>query len=218
MGRVVVDGTNTIYEGDGTGKLELDAVKCFHLVELHFDDSNLHNLYLTDNFQDISFDSATAPDSGANTYSAVGGFLSFGPVSETTELRVNTINITLSGVDNTNTNTGIITDVLSFPITNKRVVIYRSFGVDSTTDQTKTFMIFDGTVKNFNVVEGADEAQISVAVSSHWANFEQKNGRITNTTTQANTTKYNSTSTFTGDKGFEYSSALIADIQWGPGN
>lgn len=30
MGRIVVDGTNTIYEGDGTGELEKNAVmnKC----------------------------------------------------------------------------------------------------------------------------------------------------------------------------------------------
>ena len=56
MGRVVVDATNTIYEGNGTGELEKNAVKVFHLCELHFDDSNLDNLYLTDNFHDISWD------------------------------------------------------------------------------------------------------------------------------------------------------------------
>ena len=216
MGRVPIDGTNTIFEGDGTGKLELDAVKCFHLCELHFNDSNLHNIYLTDNFQDVSFDSDTAPDSGTNVYSAVGGMLGFSAVQETTELRVNTINLQLSGVDNTNTNTGFIADVMAHPIINKRVVIYRSFGVDSATDKTKTFMIFDGNVKNFNASENSAEASITVAVSTHWANFEQQNGRVTNTTTQANTQRYNSTSTFAGDKGFEYASALIADISWGP--
>jgi hypothetical protein len=68
------------------------------------------------------------------------------------------------------------------------------------------------------VDENASEATISIEVSTHWANFEQKNGRITNTTTQTNTTKYGSTDKFSSDRGLEYSSALIADIQWGPTN
>jgi hypothetical protein len=96
------------------------------------------------------------------------------------------------------------------------VVIYRSFGVDSATDKTKTFMIFDGNVKNFNASEDATEAAVTIQVSTHWANFEQQNGRVTNTTTQTNTQKYNSTDTFAGDKGFQYASAMIADISWGP--
>tara|TARA_R100000329_G_scaffold151045_1_gene145665 strand:- start:1589 stop:1828 length:240 start_codon:yes stop_codon:yes gene_type:complete len=79
-------------------------------------------------------------------------------------------------------------------------------------------MIFDGNVKNWAVDENDTEATISVEVSTHWANFEQKNGRITNTTTQTNTTKYGSTDKFSSDRGLEYSSALIADIQWGPTN
>ena len=216
MGRVVVDATNTIYEGDGTGKLELDAVKVFHLCELHFDDSNLDNLYLTDNFHDISWDSTTAPDSGANTYTAAGNLLAFSPVLETTELRVNTINISLSGVDNSSA--GVIANILAYPIVNKRVVIHRSFGVDSTTDYTKTFLLFDGNVKNFNINEARDNATISLSVATHWANFEQKNGRITNSTTQENTQRYGSTSTFKGDLGFTYASAMIQHLKWGPSN
>ena len=216
MGRIDVSGSKTIYEGDGTGELEKDAVKCFHLCELHFDDSNLDNLYLTDNFHDISWDSTTAPDSGANTYTAAGSLLAFSPVSETTELRINTINISLSGVDNSSS--GIIADILTYPIINKRVVIHRSFGVDSTTDYTKTFLLFDGNVKNFNVIEADDSATIALSVSTHWANFEQKNGRITNSTTQRNTQRYDGTGTFSGDNGFQYASAMLADLKWGPFN
>lgn len=216
MARVPVDGTNTIFEGDGTGKLELDAVKCFHLVELHFDDVQFDNFYLTDNFYPQDWDSPTAPDAGTNTYDAAGSFLQFSPVLETTELKVNTINITLNGADNTST--GIISKILHYPVINKRVVIHRSFGVDTPTDLTQTFLLFDGNVKNFSASEKEDSASVTLAVSTHWANFEQKNGRITNTTTQANTQQYNSTNTFSGDRGFEYSSAMVADIQWGPSN
>ncbi len=216
MGRIVVDGTNTIYEGDGTGELEKNAVRCFHLCELHFDDSNLDNLYLTDNFHDITWDSTTAPDNGANLYKAAGNLLTFSPVSETTELRVNTLSISLSGVDNTSD--GIIADILHYPIINKRVVIHRSFGVSSTTDQTKTFLLFDGNVKNFQIKESDNAATISISVATHWANFQQQNGRITNTTTQRNTDRYDGTGTFAGDDGFQYASSMIADLRWGPQN
>ena len=216
MGRIVVDGTNTIFEGDGTGELEKNAVKCFHLCELHFDDSNLDNLYITDNFHDITWDSTTAPDTGANLYKAAGNLLTFSPVSETTELRVNTLSISLSGVDNTSD--GIIADILHYPIVNKRVVIHRSFGVDSTSDQTKTFLLFDGNVKNFQIKESDDAATITISVATHWANFQQQNGRITNTTTQRNTDRYDGQGTFAGDDGFAYASSMISDLKWGPQN
>ena len=216
MSRIVVDESNTIYEGDGTGELEKDAVKCFHLCELHFDDSNLDNLYFTDNFYDITWDSTTAPDSGNNLYKAAGNLLTFSPVAETTELRINTLSISLSGVDNSSD--GIIADALTYPIINKRVVIHRSFGVSGVADYTKTFMLFDGIVKNFQISEGDKAATINLQVATHWANFDQKNGRITNTTTQQNTQTYDGLSTFAGDKGFEYASSMIADLRWGPQN
>lgn len=215
MGRVVVDSNNTIYEGDGTGELEKNAVKTFHLCELHFDDSNLDNLYITDNFHDIQWASPTAPDTNP-TYTATGNLLAFSPVLETTELKVNTLNISLSGVDNSSA--GVVAEILAYPIINKRVVIHRSFGVDSVSDTTKTFLLFDGNVKNFSINESRDNATISLAVATHWANFEQKNGRITNSTTQQNTQRYGSTATFSGDLGFTYASAMIQDLKWGPSN
>ena len=217
MSRIVVDGTNTIYEGDGTGELEKDSNTCFHLVELHTSGVTGigSNFYLTDSFNDVSWTSATT--SSTNTYSAAGGFLTFTPVSETTQLKVNTINVSLSGVDNS-TN-GIIADVLNYDIVNTRAVIYRSFGVSSASDTTKTFMIFDGNIKSFQINEAIDQAVVTIAVATHWADFDKKMGRITNSTTQSKTYKYGSTSeTFADDNGFVYASAMIGDIQWGPTN
>ena len=197
-----------------TSQLQNDSQTVFHLMELHFDDSVYDDVFLTDNFHDVVLDTPT--QSSAKTFSAAGGFLNFASVTETTKLAVNGISISLSGVDNRST--GIVSKLMRSPIINKRVVIYRSFGVASSSDNTKTYMIFDGNVKNWAVDENATEATISIEVSTHWGNFEQKNGRITNTTTQTNTTKYGSTDKFSSDRGLEYSSALLSDIQWGPTN
>tara|TARA_B100000965_G_C19566108_1_gene746885 strand:- start:428 stop:1060 length:633 start_codon:yes stop_codon:yes gene_type:complete len=203
-----------IFEGDGTGHLELDGNTCFHLVECFFSDGSQPNIYLTDRFHDTTI---TTPTAGAQTYSAAGGMLSFSSVVETTQIKVNTITVSLSGVDNRST--GIIADVLNYPIVNQRVAIYRSFDTATApANMNNTYLIFDGNVKNFSIQEEPTGSTISLQVATHWANFEQKNGRITNSTAQANTTKYNSTDTFASDRGFEYASAMIADITWGPSN
>jgi len=197
-----------------TTELQQDSQTVFHLMELHFDDAVWDDVFLTDNFHDIELDTPT--QASAKTFSAVGSLLGFAAITETTKLAINNINISLSGVDNRST--GIIAKLMQSPIINKRVVIYRSFGVANSTDLTKTYMIFDGNVKSWSIDESSGTATISIDVSTHWANFEQKNGRITNTTTQSNTTRYGSTTKFSSDRGFEYASAMIGDIQWGPTN
>ena len=193
-----------LYVGDGTGEVEKNQIKTFHLMELHFEDSSQsllsENLYFTDNFYSIDYNSATAPGS-ANTYQAVGKFLTFGSVIESTAIKVNAITVALSGVD-----VADISDVVHSNVVNKRVVIYR------------TFLLFDGNIKNFSCVEGPEKSTINFSVATHWANFEGVNGRITNTSTQYYTKRYNSTETFKDDKGFEYSSIFVKDVHWGPNN
>mgnify|MGYP003133932681 FL=1 len=207
-----------LYVGDGSGEVEKNQIKTFHLMELHFNDSSQSllnsNLYFTDNFYSIDYDSATAPDSGSNTYQAVGKFLTFGSVVESTAIKVNAITVGLSGVD-----VADISDVVHSNVVNKRVVIYRTFLDSNNAFQTnRTFLLFDGNIKNFNCVEGPEKSTITFSVATHWANFEGVNGRITNTSTQFYTKRYNSTETFKHDKGFEYSSIFVKDVHWGPNN
>lgn len=197
-----------------TSELQKDSQQAFHLVELHFDDSIWDDVFLTDNFYDVELNTPT--QSAVKTFSAVGGLLGFQSITETTQLAVNNISISLSGIDSTAN--GIIVNLLRSPIINKRVVVYRSFGVTSNTDTAKTYMIFDGNVKGFSIEEKDDDSSITVDVATHWANFEQKNGRITNSTTQKETVKYGTSNKFSSDRGFEYSSVMVSDIQWGPDN
>ena len=131
-----------------TSELQKDSQQAFHLVELHFDDSIWDDVFLTDNFYDVELNTPT--QSAVKTFSAVGGLLGFQSITETTQLAVNNISISLSGIDSTAN--GIIVNLLRSPIINKRVVVYRSFGVTSNTDTAKTYMIFDGNKHVFKYV------------------------------------------------------------------
>jgi hypothetical protein len=108
--------------------------------------------------------------------------------------------------------------IASTQLINKRVVIYRGFFETTYTapSSSNTFLWFDGNIKDFSIEEGGTEAKISIAVASHWADFEKKIGRLTNSATQTLTKQYDSTNLFSNDKGFDYASAMIGDIQWGP--
>ncbi len=196
-----------LFNGSETGSLQQDSVRVAHLVEVHITPT----LYFTDNFTDIDYDSATAPDSGSNTYLAVGDFLTFSSTTETTQIKVNAINLSLSGVDTT-----LVDDLINYNIVNKRVVIYRSFFNGDAFETNRTFTLFDGLIRNWNFNEAANNSTVSVSVATHWANFEQKQGRITNSTSQRATKRYDSSVQFSGDKGFQYASAMIGDIHWGP--
>ena len=186
---------NDLFNTSNTGELQKTATQTVHLIELHFDPTNsiadIENIYLTDCFFDLTYDSDTAPDTGTNTYSSVGNILSISPVQESTQLRVNTLTATLSGVDN-----AIMQDVLHYDIVNTRVVIYRAFLNNNTFNTSKVYMMFDGIMKSWSVKEAVDTATISANISTHWANFEQKAGRKTNSTSQQNTRQYNTTATF----------------------
>ena len=87
------------------------------LVELHL----ATPLYFTTTNIDIDFDSATAPDSGANTYLAQGQFLFFGNVVESSDLRVGQIDMTFTAVDTTT-----VALLINNVYMNKRVVVYRA--------------------------------------------------------------------------------------------
>ena len=166
---------------------------------------------MTDNHNDITYDSATHVETSAPTYTAAGKLLGFGAVSETTQIKINSISVSLSGV-----NTGDISDIVHSNIVNKRVVIYRTYLDDNNAFQTnRTYQLFDGNIKNFSAREQAEESIITLNVASHWANFEATNGRKTNKASQSVTKQYGSTNTFFNDNGLDFSSTQIRDIKWG---
>ncbi len=55
--------------------------------------------------------------------------------------------------------------------------------------------------------ESEKESTVNLAVVSHWADFDKKNGRKTNNTSQQRF--------FSADVGMDFSSETVQDIKWG---
>ena len=70
-----------------------DANRPFHLLSVAFDSGTV---YLSDGFIPVTYDS--------NTYNPTGHFLSFSDITESNQLSIESITITLSGVEQTYSN------------------------------------------------------------------------------------------------------------------
>lgn len=152
-------------------------------VELHLKDASGANqaLYLCSGGFDITFDSATAPTAGTNTYAAQGNFIGFSGMSEDFDVKVGKFTITLSAINN-----DYLSKFINWEVEGKRVVIYKAFlsfgssGTGPLALVADPIMMYDGTIYNFTVAETAKSCQISIDCSSLFADFERTAGRKTN--------------------------------------
>jgi hypothetical protein len=142
------------------------------LVELHIEDP----LYLATGGINITYDSATAPDSGNNVYTAQGDFMGFGGMSEDFDVRVGKFSIYLSAVGNNYVNRFIDKD-----FEGKRVIVYKAFlDYQNLSIVDEPIMMFDGIIYNASITEKSSSCQINVDCSSLFADFERTAGRRTN--------------------------------------
>ncbi len=159
--------------------------------------------YLNTSNVDIDHDSDTAPDAGANTYLAQGKFLGYGAVSETSDIRVSSVELRFSAVDTSTTNLLMNNDYID-----KRVVIYRLLlDDDYTYSSDDIFMIFDGTITGYSISEEQETAEVIINVASQFADFERTNGRRTNPASQ--------NIHFASDRGLDFAPEILKDIRWG---
>ncbi len=172
-----------------------------HLVKVVL--SNTSTIYLTDSFHNLTHDS--------QTYQASGSLLSMTAIKESAILQVGRVNITLSGIDST-----IIAAANTESFINNDVVVHRAIINPDTGAYIDTpRQIFDGTISNYSISESQTNSSVTIVVASNWANFQQINGRVTNSDSQNNTYRYGTSVTFSNDLGFQYASAAITDIKWG---
>jgi len=156
------------------------AIDC---VEIHLKDNLGANqaLYLCDGGFDISFDSATAPNAGVNTYQAQGNFIGFSGMSEDMDVKVGKFTVSLSALGN-----DYISKFINYEVEGKRICIYKAFlsfgstGADPLSLVAAPILMYDGTIYNFSIQETAKSCQISVDCSSLFADFERTNGRKSN--------------------------------------
>ena len=180
-------------------KLAANSIFVADLIELQLATPQ----YFTTTNIDISYDSATAPDSGANTYLAQGQFVNYGNIIESADLRINTLDMTCTAVDTTT-----IALLLNNNFIDKRVVIYRailndqySFGADD------VWMLFDGRITAYGIRETNETAECTITVASQFADFMRTTGRKTNPASQ--------NIHFASDKGMDFSPQIVKDIKWG---
>ena len=171
-------------------EIDNESVSMCHLV--HFGLST--DVYLTDAAYDLSY--------GGNTYISSADLLDIGGVSETADVRVNSLTITLSNVGQTFTS-----NFLGGSYIGKQVVIYRAFLNTSGLIAGDPFVIYDGRIDGYDMSEGEKDSTLNVNIASHWSDFEKKAGRYTNPNSQA--------LFFTGDKGFDFSAVSVKDLKWG---
>ena len=178
-----------------TGRKQIVA----DLIEIHLATA----VYLTNSFIDLSYDSDTAPDSGANNYTAQGQFLALGNVDESRDLRVSSMTLAFTAVDFTT-----LAYVLNNEYIDRRVVLYRAVLDDNyAIDSDKVFQYFDGRIKEFAISESPTSAMLSLSVGSQFADYEKLSGRRTNSDSQQRC--------FASDVGFEFAPQIQTDIKWG---
>jgi hypothetical protein len=149
---------------------------------------------ITDNFHAVV--------SGGNTFLPVGHLLSIGQPQETQDLRVGSVQIRLSGVEQS-----YVSIFLNQEYINRRVRLWKAV-LDTAGEVIGDAIItFDGQITGYSIQDSEDSSVITLNCASHWADFERKAGRLTNTNSQ----QY----FFPADTGFRYAANSIKDIKWG---
>ena len=204
MARGLDDNINTILAGN--------SITSALLLEIGLptsDSAGLNAAYFTTAPFDIALDTDTAPDSGANTYTAQGKFIAISNTRETASLQITNLRITLSALDPETVSTFATSDII-----NKDVTVHRIFFNQSTnaviTDSagaTETLNMFKGKVGGYKVSESASTASLTLEIQSQLANFQRTNGRVT---TNASMQVEHPT-----DFGFEYAHDTDTEIGWG---
>ena len=180
-------------------KLDSNRVFVADLIEIHLPTT----LYFTTTNVNLLFNSASAPDSGDNTYLAQNQFLGYGEIQESSDLRVGSLQITFTAVDPT-----MVAVILSNDYINRRVVIYRAILQDDlsfTSDDV--YLMFDGYISGYSIEETGTTATIVLTCASQFADFERTNGRRTNPASQ--------NLHFPTDRGMDFSPQIVKDIRWG---
>jgi len=161
---------------------------------------DLNGTYYTDAPYDIVYDS--------KTFLAQGIFLSITSASETSELSITNITITLSALDPTTVATFAVSSII-----NKDVIIHRTL-IDQTDNSViddstgdGPILIFQGRVAGYQIKDAVKTAGLSIQVDSLFSNFEKINCRRSNLK--------NFQREYPADFSMEYSHEAIKDIRWG---
>ena len=154
------------------------------------------------NLTDCSFDLTSSVSGSSVTYSSSDFIMGISEHSEQTDLTKASLKLVLSGADQT-----FISVVLNENVTNDIVDIYRGLLADDNSLIADPILLYRGNIENYSIQESDKQSNVSLSIVSHWADFDKKNGRKTNNTSQQRF--------FSTDVGMDFSSEIISDIKWG---
>ena len=164
------------------------------LVEIEFGTP----VYLTN----APFDITSSVSGSSRTYLTNGHLKNITGINETNKPTKNSLQLTLSGVDQT-----YISIALSENIINKEVYIYRGFLDANNALISDPFLLFFGTIDEYRISDTTNTANLVLNLTSLWGNFEKTSGRVTTDNSQQRF--------FSGDKGMEFAALTVRDIKWG---
>ena len=154
------------------------------------------------NITDCSFPLTSSVSGSSVTYTPSNFIMGISEFTEEVDITKTSLRIGFSGAEQS-----FISIVLNENVVNDTVTIYRGFLDDSNNIIADPFLLYDGQIDTFEISETQTESNVILNISSHWANFDKKNGRKTNTTSQQRF--------FSTDVGMEFSSQTVQDIKWG---
>lgn len=162
------------------------------MLEMHFDGGTNR---VTDAWRDIAW--------GGNTFIAGGRFLGFSGLSETLDLQIPSVTITVSGVDQT-----YVALALNTPTLDRRMVIYKAFLDYTQSVVTDPVVVFDGRMDSMSISDDpSGSSTVAITATSQWGDFARRPGRHSSSAEQQ--------VLFPGDKFFDYCSQLDKEIKWG---
>ena len=154
------------------------------------------------NITDCSFSLTSSISGSSVTYNASDFIMGMSNFTEETDITKTSLTISLSGADQT-----FISTVLNENVINDSVTIYRGFLDNTNSLIADPFLLYDGQIDSFSISESETSSTVSLAVVSHWADFEKTSGRKTNNNSQQRF--------FSADVGMDFSSETVQDIKWG---
>ena len=154
------------------------------------------------NITDCSFSLTSSVSGSSVTYNASDFILGISNHTEETDITKSSVSLVLSGADQT-----FISTVIGENVVNDSVDIFRGFLNDSNALISDPFLLYRGKIDSFDISEGDKESTVGLRIVSNWADFEKKNGRKTNNTSQQRF--------FSADVGMDFASQTVQDIKWG---
>lgn len=155
-------------------------------------------IYLTTAMRDVV--------SGGNTFLAAAHILEIGDIEESSDLRVGTLSITFSAVDQTYVSLFFNNSMNGTPLRFWRGYIKQDWTV------AFAVSVFDGAITQPALEDnggagGSGESKVIVRAAGEFANFPAKNGRLTNDRSQQ--------IHFPGDTGLRHAAEVDRNILWG---